>query len=92
MRPSPTRDGFTLIELLIAIVIIGVLAVIAFSPFHPSPGVSLTITYSANDGWAGVTTHGSLGSAQCGFATGGAPLLLASSTTVAGVVACTDQD
>jgi prepilin-type N-terminal cleavage/methylation domain-containing protein len=60
--------------------------------FNPSPGVIFTITFSANDGWAGVTTHTSLVSAQCGFATSRAPLLLASPTTVAGVVACTDLD
>jgi hypothetical protein len=90
MRPSPTRDGSTLIEPIVT-VIIGGQAVIAFSSFR---GVRERgrQTSSADDGWAGVTTHTSLVSAQCGLAMSGPPLLLALPTTVAGVVACTNLD
>ena len=60
--------------------------------FTPSPGVVLTINYGMPDGWAGVVTHLSLATAQCGLAINNAPLASASPATIPGVISCTGLD
>jgi prepilin-type N-terminal cleavage/methylation domain-containing protein len=57
--------------------------------FDPSPGVVLTITYGAPNGWAGIVTHNSLVAAQCGLAVNAAPVTDAPPATESGIVACT---
>jgi prepilin-type N-terminal cleavage/methylation domain-containing protein len=39
-----------------------------------SPGVTLDITYSAANGWAGITEHLALPTARCGLLIGAAPV------------------
>jgi prepilin-type N-terminal cleavage/methylation domain-containing protein len=53
-----------------------------------SPGVSLEITYAEVDGWAGVTTHGSLAGGRCGLLVGAATPGTADPAEVAGVIKC----
>jgi general secretion pathway protein G len=53
-----------------------------------SPGVSLEITYAETDGWAGVTTHGSLAGGRCGLLVGAATPGSADPAEVAGVIKC----
>lgn len=60
----------------------------SLSNFYTSPGVTLTITYAAADGWAGVTTHGSLLNVECGLLNGGAPAGSAGPATEIGLVKC----
>ena len=57
--------------------------------YTPSPGVVLTITYGAPDGWAGQTTHPSIPSSRCGLLVNMAPAGSADPATAPGVVACT---
>jgi prepilin-type N-terminal cleavage/methylation domain-containing protein len=54
-----------------------------------SPGVVLTITYGAADGWAGITTHASLAAASCALMMNNAPAGSAPPAVVPGVVECT---
>jgi type IV pilus assembly protein PilE len=60
----------------------------SLSNFYSSPGVTLTITYAGSDGWAGVTTHGSLLNVECGLLNGGAPAGSAGPATEIGLVQC----
>lgn len=53
-----------------------------------SPGVTVTITYFANDGWAGTAGHASLSPKKCGYFTGGAPAGSAPPATVPGQITC----
>ena len=62
---------------------------IYLSNYNPSPGVQLSVTYAAPDGWAGIATHVSVTGAQCGIAVNNAPLASAPPATVTGIVACT---
>lgn len=64
---------------------------IYLAQYNASPGVILTITYAAPDGWAGTATHVSLQAAQCGLAVNYAPLVDAPPATTTGIVACTGQ-
>ncbi|HEX6308351.1 MAG TPA: prepilin-type N-terminal cleavage/methylation domain-containing protein [Longimicrobiales bacterium] len=57
--------------------------------YNTSPGVSLTVTYSGPDGWAGVVTHASVPAAQCGLAVNSAPIASAPPALQSGIVACT---
>jgi prepilin-type N-terminal cleavage/methylation domain-containing protein len=60
----------------------------ALTSMSLSPGVSLEITYAAADGWAGVTTHGSLAGGRCGLLIGAATTGSADPAEVAGVIKC----
>ena len=56
--------------------------------FNPSSGVTIQITWSTNQGWAGVAEHASVGSDRCGYYTGPAPGGIASPATEQGIVVC----
>jgi prepilin-type N-terminal cleavage/methylation domain-containing protein len=56
--------------------------------FNTSPGVTLNITYAAPGGWAGVVTHSSILTIECGLMIGDAPTGSAGPATDAGVVRC----
>jgi prepilin-type N-terminal cleavage/methylation domain-containing protein len=56
-----------------------------------SPGVALTITYAATDGWAAVATHPSVPSRHCGFRMGAAPVDPLSPAATPGIVECGDK-
>jgi prepilin-type N-terminal cleavage/methylation domain-containing protein len=56
--------------------------------FRPSPGVTITLTFVQQDGWAGNATHVSLGAKQCGIYTGNAPAAQGAPATVNGVIEC----
>jgi prepilin-type N-terminal cleavage/methylation domain-containing protein len=53
-----------------------------------TPGVVISVTYAASDGWAANATHASLGGRQCGYFTGNAPAAMGAPATVHGQVAC----
>lgn len=59
--------------------------------YSTSPGVQLTITYAAADGWAARTTHASVPNAVCGFYYGQAPAETGAPASVPGIVQCTPQ-
>ncbi|CAN5701967.1 N/A [soil metagenome] len=63
----------------------------AIDLYSTSPGVLLTITYSAADGWAARTTHPSVPNAACGFYFGQAPAETGAPASVPGIVQCTPQ-
>jgi len=56
--------------------------------FSNTPGVTITVTYSAQDGWAGNATHTNLGARSCGLFTGNAPAAAGAPATVNGLVTC----
>lgn len=56
--------------------------------FHPSPGVTLTVTHAQSDGWAVNATHVSLVGRSCGYFSGNAPAATGAPATVNGVIAC----
>jgi prepilin-type N-terminal cleavage/methylation domain-containing protein len=56
--------------------------------FKASTGVTILITWSTNQGWAGIAEHASVGSDRCGFFTGPAPGGLAAPATEQGIIAC----
>jgi prepilin-type N-terminal cleavage/methylation domain-containing protein len=62
---------------------------IYLAEYNASPGVVLTVTYAAPDGWAGIATHISLQTSQCGLAVNSAPLSNAPPATSPGIIACT---
>jgi prepilin-type N-terminal cleavage/methylation domain-containing protein len=62
---------------------------IYLAQYNPSPGVVLTVTYAQPDGWAGIATHVSLPTAQCGLAVNNAPVASAPPATQSGIIACT---
>ncbi len=52
-------------------------------------GVTITVTYAAQDGWAGNATHTNLGAARaCGLFTGNAPAAAGAPATVNGLIFC----
>lgn len=53
-----------------------------------SPGVSVTVTWTAPDGWAATAEHASLAPQNCGYFTGAAPAGVAEPATQAGVIVC----
>ncbi len=53
-----------------------------------SPGVVISITYGANDGWAAQATHPSYAGHTCGLFIGDAPAANAAPATIPGTVAC----
>jgi prepilin-type N-terminal cleavage/methylation domain-containing protein len=56
--------------------------------FAPSDGVTISVTYSAQDGWAANATHVSLSALTCGLFTGNAPAASGAPATVNGVIGC----
>jgi hypothetical protein len=56
--------------------------------FVASPGVTVSITYAAHDGWAATAEHGSLIGARCGLLSGNAPVGNADPADKSGVVEC----
>jgi prepilin-type N-terminal cleavage/methylation domain-containing protein len=56
--------------------------------FTGSAGVTVTITWNTNQGWAGTAAHASAPGDLCGYFTGPAPLGIAAPATLAGIVAC----
>ncbi len=56
--------------------------------FRTSQGVIVTLTYTAQDGWAANTTHVSLGVRTCGLFTGNAPAASGAPATDNGVIFC----
>ena len=55
-----------------------------------SAGVTITITWTANDGWAATADHAALPSMPCGYFTGPAPSGVAAPATQSGKVECTN--
>ncbi|MGQ0815133.1 MAG: type IV pilin protein [Gemmatimonadota bacterium] len=53
-----------------------------------SPGVTITIVWSANNGWAATGEHTSLSPLKCGYFTGPAPVGVAAPATQSGTTAC----
>jgi type IV pilus assembly protein PilA len=58
------------------------------SDFQPSPGVTITVTWSSNLGWAGIAEHASLPGERCGYFIGPAAGGVAAPATTAGVIMC----
>jgi len=56
--------------------------------FTPSMGVTINVTYSAQDGWAANATHVSLSTLTCGLFTGNAPAASGAPATANGVIGC----
>jgi prepilin-type N-terminal cleavage/methylation domain-containing protein len=57
--------------------------------FYPSSGVTLTVTWSTNQGWAAIGTHVSLAAGeQCAYFTGPAPTGIAPPAVNAGAIEC----
>jgi prepilin-type N-terminal cleavage/methylation domain-containing protein len=55
--------------------------------FVPTPGVTVTLTYAAIDGWSGTASHNSLPpTTQCGYFTGNAAIQ--APATRNGVIGC----
>jgi prepilin-type N-terminal cleavage/methylation domain-containing protein len=63
-------------------------AVADLKNYAPSLGVTVNLTYAANDGWAANATHVSLGPTQCGYFTGNAPAAQGAPATVNGIINC----
>jgi prepilin-type N-terminal cleavage/methylation domain-containing protein len=57
--------------------------------YEVSPGVLMSITHSANDGWAATAMHGSLPTTVCGLVIGTAPAGAGGPATLPGQVTCT---
>jgi prepilin-type N-terminal cleavage/methylation domain-containing protein len=62
----------------------------ALTDFFASTGVTVTIKWAANNGWAGIAEHASLPNEQCGYFTGPAAAGIASPATVSGEIKCTE--
>jgi prepilin-type N-terminal cleavage/methylation domain-containing protein len=57
--------------------------------YSNTPGVTINLTYAAQDGWAGNATHTNLGPTRsCGLFTGNAPAAAGAPATVNGLIAC----
>jgi prepilin-type N-terminal cleavage/methylation domain-containing protein len=56
--------------------------------FVTSAGVTITITWTANTGWAATAAHAALPGMPCGYFTGPAPSGVAAPATVSGQVEC----
>jgi prepilin-type N-terminal cleavage/methylation domain-containing protein len=56
--------------------------------FSESSGITINVTYAANDGWAANATHVSLGAKQCGYFTGNAPAAQGAPATINGIIDC----
>lgn len=62
----------------------------ALADFVPSQGVTITVTWSDQTGWAATAVHTSLTGEQCGYFTGPAAAGIASPATQPGAVKCTE--
>jgi prepilin-type N-terminal cleavage/methylation domain-containing protein len=60
----------------------------SLTEFSASPGVTVTVTHRASDGWAGIAEHVSLTGQRCGLLVGAAPVGSADPALVSGVVTC----
>lgn len=56
--------------------------------FRTSTGITITVTWAAQSGWAAIAEHSSLAGERCGYYTGSAPGGIAAPATDAGVVMC----
>lgn len=63
-------------------------AVAALPDFDASQGVTITVTWATNNGWAAQAEHVSVPGEFCGFFTGPAPGGIASPATRSGEIAC----
>ena len=64
--------------------------VTALPDFDASQGVTITIRWSANNGWAAQAEHVNVPGQFCGYFTGPAPVGVAAPATESGVIACDD--
>ena len=60
----------------------------ALTDFATSAGVTVTMTWNSNLGWAAISQHASLPGQQCGYFTGPAPAGIATPATAQGTIAC----
>ena len=58
--------------------------------FVTSDGVTITITWTANTGWAATSAHAALPGLPCGYFTGPAPAGVAAPATLSGRMECTN--
>lgn len=58
--------------------------------FSDSPGVTITITWAANSGWAGTALHTSMPGQFCGYFMGPAPAGAAAPATSPGEIKCNE--
>ena len=56
--------------------------------FVTSDGVTITITWTANNGWAAVANHAAMPTTACGYFTGPAPSGSAAPATLSGILEC----
>ncbi len=56
--------------------------------FVASAGVTVTVTWNGNLGWAAISQHASLPGQQCGYFTGPAPAAVAMPATTQGSIVC----
>lgn len=63
----------------------------ALGDYSGSPGVVVTVTYAGTDGWAGISTHGSIPNVRCGLIVNTAPAGAADPATEVGIVQCTSE-
>lgn len=62
--------------------------VAALPDLDVSQGITITVTWSANNGWAAQAEHVSVPNAFCGYFTGPAPGGVALPATQSGIMAC----
>ena len=56
-----------------------------------SPGVAITVTYAANDGWAATSIHPSVEARICAIRVGDAPASAAPAAPETGYVQCSTE-
>src|SRR5687768_1694389 len=60
----------------------------ALTDFASSAGVTVTVTWNTNAGWAATSQHASVPGQQCGLFVGPAPAGIAAPAVTAGILAC----
>ncbi|MEX2282873.1 MAG: prepilin-type N-terminal cleavage/methylation domain-containing protein [Gemmatimonadota bacterium] len=60
----------------------------ALTDFSASSGVTVTVTWNTNQGWAAISQHPSVPGEQCGYFTGPAPAAIATPAIAQGIIAC----
>lgn len=58
--------------------------------YTTSPGVTVTVTWTATSGWAATAEHASMPGRTCGYFTGPAPVGSAPPATQSGIIACNE--